>query len=146
MPVLCQGSERLCICVLMVSILSLSTIFLFDLGTLPTCYLLSFILLWIWDKYVLIIEVKTKTLLFGIHVLTIFFHFIRLFWYHVLTWTWDNPNVSASSMRSGVDKYLCDSNFFSSPISCSSVKTVLLLRHRFGLENPFKSDGDRERM
>lgn len=73
---------------------------------------------------------------------TCFFHFILLFWYQVFTWICDSPNVSASSILSGVDKYFCVSNFFSNPISCNSVNTVLLLLHFFGRARPSEQDGD----
>jgi len=45
MPVPSQGSERLCICVLRVSILSLSTVLIFDLGIVFTVWYFFYILL-----------------------------------------------------------------------------------------------------
>lgn len=87
--------------------------------------------------------------------LTIFFHFILRFWYHVFTCNWLRPRDSARSILeraggtfsrasrhlppplgsawphsylSGVERYFCFSKRFSRPISCSSVNTVRLRR------------------
>ena len=77
---------------------------------------------------------------------TDFFHFMRRFWYHVFTWTWESPRDSARSILSGVDRYFWVSNRFSSPISWSSVKTVRLRRHFLGRRNAEASPGERDRM
>ena len=71
------------------------------------------------------------------NALTCFFHFIRRFWYlkgidgdrlptsigstyQVFTCNWDKCNISASSIRSGVERYFCVSKRFSRPINWAS--------------------------
>ncbi len=44
------------------------------------------------------------------------------------TWVSDRPRLLARSTRSGVLKYFCDSNLFSSTLSCWSLNTVLAFR------------------
>ena len=89
---------------------------------------------------------KSKQLLIQVLGHTDFFHFMRRFWYHVFTWTWESPRDSARSILSGVDRYFWVSNRFSSPISWSSVKTVRLRRHFLGRRNAEASPGERDRM
>ena len=67
---------------------------------------------------------------FVFEIFTCFFHFMRLFWYHVLTCICDNPSVSARSMRSGVDRYFWLQNLFSRPSSWWIEHTAIWERER----------------
>lgn len=105
--------------------------------------------IWVWRAFRFVFQSLLKVwrcVLNSSAFLTCFFHFILRFWYHVFTCICDRPRDSASSSLSGVDKYFWSSNLFSSPMSCSSVKTVRLLRHFLGFRKLSEQDGDLVRM
>ena len=53
-----------------------------------------------------------------------FFHFVRLFWYHVFTCFSVSPSDVASVQRSSFVRYFCWPNLLSSSCSCTVVKAV----------------------
>ena len=52
-----------------------------------------------------------------------FFHFMRRFWYQVLTCSWVRPSSAARPTRSEVDRYFLVSNSRSKRSNCPSVNT-----------------------